>query len=147
MKPNELTLAIERVEELQQECLQRDLDAPHENLAKRHRDRFAALRLVIEAAKRPTALSGEERKTLEELRRVAGQPGERTTLKVREIHTALTAALSLASPFTREQLELIQAACDECRPRYEEGYTPILATLDAMLAQSSPANSSASEGV
>lgn len=39
------------------------------------------------------------------------------------------------SPFTREQLELIQAACDECRPRYEEGYAPILAKLDAMIAE------------
>lgn len=186
----------------------------------------AAYKMVLEAAKRPTALSGEEREALawmrDDLHKVVGEIPTPKVPKVVRL-AALTAALSLASPkplrfalpaivpfdpenpragwqmewhanglslevefvprepcdwtfshdedgiidegklpddadeflealkklcdfplaspFTREELEKIQAACDECRPQYEEGYAPILAKLDAMLAQSSPANS------
>lgn len=121
MKPNELTLAIEKMTRVLEGWEAKETD-PNQ-LA-------AALRLVIEAAKRPTALSGEERGVLQRfLDRLRRKPFSE---QIEEI-PAIEAALSLASPFTREQLELIQAACDECRPRYEEGYTPILATLDAML--------------
>lgn len=112
----------------------------------------AAYKMVLEAAKRPTALSGEERKTFTQVleRHMAYARASPISLDVKRFMDALTAALSLASPFTREELEILRDAAawypseaEGCRSHESglERYYPVAAKLDAMLAQSSPANS------
>lgn len=110
----------------------------------------AALRLVIEAAKRPTALSGEERRVLEAMQKATDPPPH----SEREQYDALTAALSLASPFTEEEWAEIKELVDSAVAGMVRGVAQmggpekayplarllrsIEAKLDAMLAQSSP---------
>lgn len=124
-KPNELTLAIEKMTRVLEGWEAKETD-PNQLVP--------ALRLVIEAAKRPTALSGEEREKLaNEYWSTEGRffdpdfsdvPLE-AKLPEHCKHAfvfGLTAALSLASPFTREKL-VEHIAADAA----------LLAKLDAML--------------
>jgi hypothetical protein len=115
-KPNELTSeqAIERVERVSLStrfrCDRTDSSIQRCGECSDCRD-SAALRLVIEAAKRPTALSGEERKTLTQVleRHMAYARASPISLDVKRFMDALTAALSLASPFTEKEAEALKA--------------------------------------
>lgn len=107
----------------------------------------AAYKMVLEAAKRPTALSGEERKYFaDKLSKVelslqvapTDGPLEKDLLKQKAY---LTAALSLASPFTEKQLAAMKACIEWARDNADGEDMPsdlasAHAKLDAMLAQS-----------
>jgi hypothetical protein len=109
----------------------------------------AAYKMVLEAAKRPTALSGEEREAFTQVleRHMAYARASPISLDVKRFMDALTAALSLASPFTREELEILRDAAawypseaEGCRSHESglERYYPVAAKLDAYIESRRP---------
>lgn len=136
-KPNELTpeQAIERVEGgFHHACDWRPETEPGCGACPACLDN-AALRLVIEDAKRPTALSGEERKELESLLEHGDSSGEFLSASHQ---AAIETALSLASPgspFTQAELGYLRyvVTAMEVNDRTHDAPLALLAKLDAML--------------